>query len=386
MNKTLHIILFLAAALLAGLRVQAQGEVVLPWACAGSTEKYWVKGFNGQSDFEWRVFFNQGATRTEVTSEVLTYDSFGGDTVLIAWPVAPERGGLYTFEVIETTAYDCIGTVYTEDIVVNSQTINLSFDNVPESMFVCIGNENVLDPGAQFINYLWTDAEDASNRYYTTTNAGAYEVRLIDSDYSCSFHEIEAGFWELPTVDLGPDTALNLAENLVLDAFGFSINNYFWYSYNKQTNEWVEDIYLGNNSATYTVDAGDGTQWISVVVVDENGCSNSDSIKIEGVDFGKLRIPSAFVPGSTNGNNNVWNLPASQERGGQPLHHLFDDIEVRVFNRWGSPVFHSTGTYTPWDGRDGKGNPLPMDSYHYIIRLKISGKVYNYKGSVTIVR
>ena len=375
------------AALIVGPRAQAQ-TTDLPWACAGTTEKYWVKGFNGQSDFEWRVFFNNGsAPRTEVTTEVLTYGNAGGDTVLISWPAAPERGGLYTFEVVETTAYDCIGTVYTEDIVVNSSTINLSFDNVPTSMFVCLGNENVLDPGAQFINYLWKDGDDKTNRYYTTTEAGAYEVRLIDSDYSCSFHEIEAGFWALPTVDLGPDTALNLAETLVLDAFGFNINNYYWYSYNSKTKEWIEDTYLGNNSHSYPVDAGKGTQWISVVVVDENGCSNSDSIKIEGVDFGKLRIPSAFVPNSPFEENQRWNFPASQERGGRPLYHLFDEIEVRVFNRWGSPVFESSGrTYEPWDGRDTKGNPLPMDSYHYIIRLKISGKQYQYKGSVTIVR
>jgi hypothetical protein len=377
------------AALIVGPRAQAQ-TTDLPWACAGTTERYWVKGFNGQSDFEWRVYHNNGDTRTELTSEILDYYSPNGDTVLITWP--EDRGGFYTFEVVETSIYGCIGSMYSEDIIVNSQVMEFSFDNVPESFFVCMGETAVLDPGAQFVNHLWidTDAEDPTSSYYTTTEAGTYMVRITlndDDNQSCAFHEIEAGFWELPTVDLGPDTALNLAEDLVLDAYNPDFDFYKWYQYNFSLGEFAEDTYVGS-SPTYTVDAGMGTQWISVVVIDKNGCMGSDSVRIEGVDFGNLRIPSAFIPASPVAENRVWLFPVTRDEEGvrMPLYHLFDDIEVRVFNRWGSPVFHSSGTYVPWDGTDGKGNPLPMDSYHYIIRFKISGKVYNYKGSVTIIR
>ena len=49
-------------------------------------------------------------------------------------------------------------------------------------------------------------------------------------------------------------------------------------------------------------------------------------------------------------------------------------------------VWESDGPFKAWDGKDLGGRELPMDSYHYIIRFKVGGDVYTYKGSVTIVR
>jgi hypothetical protein len=49
-------------------------------------------------------------------------------------------------------------------------------------------------------------------------------------------------------------------------------------------------------------------------------------------------------------------------------------------------VWNSSGMFRPWNGKDLGGRELPMDSYHYVIRLNVDGKVFLYKGSVTIVR
>jgi gliding motility-associated-like protein len=383
LNRTLHILLLIATVYLFAHRVQAQSDVVLPWACAGSQETYWVKGFNGSSDFEWNVYFNDGSgTPQRVTEQVLTYNSLNGDTVLISWPNDPDKGGLYTFEVVETTAYGCIGTVYTENIVVNSPAITLSFDDVPGSFFVCENQTAVLDPGADFINYLWQDG--TTDEQYLTTEAGTYQVRLIDSEFSCAFHNIEAGFHPLPDIDLGRDTTLFGSQTLLLDADGSGIMSWQWYTYNYNINEWGSQPIA--NTPTYLVEGTSGNQWISVWVQDNNGCVNSDSIRIAGTDYSNFRIPKAFVPGSPIAENRVWNFPAPPEDGGQPLYTFLTDVDVRVFNRWGKQVWESKGAYQPWDGRDNNGRPLPMDSYHYIIRIRVDGKVFLYKGSVTIIR
>lgn len=356
---------------------------MLPWACSGSQEMYWVKGFNGSSDFEWRVYFNNGTeTPQEVTAELLTYHNMEGDTVIISWPTDPSRGGIYTFEVVETTAYGCIGTTYEQDVIVNSSAITLSFADVPGSFFVCENETAVLDPGAEFIDYLWQDG--TTDEQYLTTEAGTYQVRLIDSEYSCAFHEIEAGFHPLPDIDLGRDTTLFGAQNLFLDADGSGIMSWQWYTYNFNTNEWGNQPI--SSASTYTVEGGVGDQWISVWVQDNNGCVNSDSIKIVGADYSDFRIPAAFVPGSPIVENRVWNFPAPREGGSQPLYEYLNDVDVRIFNRWGKQVWESKGAYQPWDGNDSNGRPLPMDSYHYIIRIKVDGKVFLYKGSVTIIR
>jgi gliding motility-associated-like protein len=64
--------------------------------------------------------------------------------------------------------------------------------------------------------------------------------------------------------------------------------------------------------------------------------------------------------------------------------YLYPNAEVRVFNRWGSLLFESIGTYSPWDGVY-KGQALPSEVYYYIIRLN-NGIDNQSTGTVTIVR
>lgn len=388
MKQTLHILLVLILSAHLGLPAHAQAteEPWLPWACSGTLEKYWVKGFNGTSYFEWTVVFNSPTGEVDVTSDVIVDFEGNYDVVHIQWPTDPEMGGVYTFRVTETTAYGCVGTEWEQDIIVNSSAINISFADVPTSFFVCIGNEAVLDPGARFIDYLWqdTDMPDPTGQFYTTTEAGTYQVRLVDTDFSCSFSSIEAGFHPLPEVDLGRDTTLFINQTLTLNAWGSGIMNWEWYSYNFRDKKWnTQPEWF---QSTYPVEPGAGDQWIAVWVTDNNGCVNSDSIRVRAGDYSRFRIPSAFIPGSHIAENQRWYFPAPAEDGAEALYPYLNDVEVKIFNRWGKLVFESFGNYEPWDGRDMNGRPLPMDSYHYIIRIKISGKVYNYKGSVTIIR
>jgi gliding motility-associated-like protein len=111
-----------------------------------------------------------------------------------------------------------------------------------------------------------------------------------------------------------------------------------------------------------------------VTVTDMNNCSIRDSVKVNPVNETCLIIPNAISP---NGDliNDVWNIG---------LKELYPSMEVKIFNRWGEPIWRSEKGYPkPWDGRSN-GSELPIDSYHYIIDLHNGSKPII--GNVTIVR
>ncbi len=338
----------------------------LPMACVGGSVTYGVKGFNGMSDFTWRIIDPDG-----IDLPASDFTIFGrGDSIQIFWKDT-YKGGIYTFEVVEHSDFGCTGTPYTQDIILNTPTINIPFDGVPASFAACIGSQAALDPG-EFKGYLWMP-DNSTNRIFYTGTAGTYQVRLVNDTYSCTYNDIEAIINPLPTVDLGKDTFLYANQTLLLDVTNPDFDSYSW----NGGQPLLQSTYLATGQA--------GKQTISVKVRDINGCENSDTINITAADYNHLRIPAAFTP---NGDqiNDKWYFPAPPEGFDQDIYNYFDDIEVRVFNRWGRLVWKSNGNFVAWDGKDLSGRPLPMDSYHYIITFKVTGKSYVYKGSITIVR
>ncbi len=346
--------------------------------CVGAVEEYWVQGFNGHSDFEWRII---GPDGSDVSSSFYTVVG-RGDTIMVYWNEAL-AGGIYTFEVVEHSDYGCVGEPYTQHILLNSQEIYLPFDGVPESVTICFGDIAELNPG-QFQSYLWQDG--STNNIFYTGEAGTYQVQLINSQYECTYNVMESFVNPLPIVWLGNDTLLFGNQTLLLDVNDPSIVTYQWYKYDYRQGEWGNTPF--HFASSYTVEGGLGKQYISVYVTDYNGCSNADSIFVDAANYRQLRIPKAFIPLSNVWENQKWYFPAPTKEGTELFGYL-DDVEVRVFNRWGKLVWQSDGVYdesTAWDGNDLGGRPLPMDSYHYIIRIKVDGDVFLYKGSVTIVR
>ncbi|MBP7170258.1 MAG: gliding motility-associated C-terminal domain-containing protein [Bacteroidales bacterium] len=348
---------------LVGIAAQAQ-QADLPMACVGHTERYGVKGFNGISDFQWTITDPDGNILQQGTDYNLLAR---GDSIDILWREGM-KGGIYTLTVVEHTDYGCTGNPYTVNVVLNTPEIFIPItNNIPDELNVCIGNIAALDPGSGFIHYLWQDGN--TNQVYYTGESGTYTVRLVNSNYSCSYDITEVTVRPLPVVDLGNDTTLFANQTLLLDVYNPDFTFYDWST--------------GAITPSITVDGQSGDQLIWVKVTDIHGCSNSDSIQIWAANYSNLRIPTAFTP-NKDGVNDTWEFPAPYQ--GQDLRGYINDVDVKVFNRWGKLVWSSKGAYKPWDGKDLNGRELPMDSYHYIIVFTVGDKKYEYKGSVTIIR
>ncbi len=53
---------------------------------------------------------------------------------------------------------------------------------------------------------------------------------------------------------------------------------------------------------------------------------------------------------------------------------LFPQASVQIYDRWGRVIFEQDGGYeNDWDGKDSSGKDLPVDTYFYIIDLKVKG-------------
>ena len=113
-----------------------------------------------------------------------------------------------------------------------------------------------------------------------------------------------------------------------------------------------------------------------VVGIDERGCPNTDSVRIN-VDYSDpIFIPSAFSPNG-DGRNDIFRI------GSFSFQRL---LEFKVFNRWGQEIFSTTDPNQGWDGT-WKGSLQNPGVFQYIIRIAWpDGKIELYKGDVTLVR
>lgn len=113
----------------------------------------------------------------------------------------------------------------------------------------------------------------------------------------------------------------------------------------------------------------------SLNIYDSEGCS----MPIQYFDVGFstynacLEIPSGFTPNNDN-IHDEWIIYGLDD---------FNDVTIKVYNRWGQEVFYSNGTEKVWDGKF-KGEDLPIATYYYVIEIDQSEKVFN--GTVTIKR
>lgn len=91
----------------------------------------------------------------------------------------------------------------------------------------------------------------------------------------------------------------------------------------------------------------------------------------------KLFLPDAFTPNGDNINDNL-TINGSTRR--------IADFEIRIYNRWGNPVFTSTDPYITWDGTFQNTN-APSDTYSFKIVAKLDdGKELSKSGRFLLLR
>jgi len=193
---------------------------------------------------------------------------------------------------------------------------------------------------------------------------GVYQIRI--EDLNDCFAETEAELIDYDLLELSFDTEDAFCGDKPDGEMTLYIdggNGGYWTTWSgglPDDENFFNDLYSGGYVATVT---------------DANECVMSDTVEVGFTHMSCLVIPNAFSPNG-DGFNDQWMIEGLE---------LYTNVEMRIFDRWGSRVYYSPNAVNdPWDGTFD-GRHLPIDSYHYIIDLNKEDEPA-ITGNVTIVR
>lgn len=165
---------------------------------------------------------------------------------------------------------------------------------------------------------------------------------------------------QLPTISLASDTTI--CENQTIKSP--IVDN----TVNQQWNNTTQNIIKPEKDGYY------------FLTIEKRGCTQTDSIYITLNSCGcELFFPSAFTP-----NNDDFAL---NEEFGPVTDCVLSEYKLLIFNRWGQKVFESNTMHEGWDAVY-KSSPVPIGTYTWVARYRsaYTGKLYNQKGVVTVIR
>jgi gliding motility-associated-like protein len=310
-------------------------------ACVNSPlYRYVASGFAGSS-FSWNIV---GGT---------IVNDFN-DTIYVDWGDQKITG---TLELTEVSVNGCVSAPVSIQVEVGGPDLDLGSD-----LGTCSGTSITITPQGSFASYLWHDGSTAAE--YTTDQEGWVVLEVSDANACAIKDSVYVTVWDLPVVDLGPDTSLCGEGDLLLDAGSDGIA-YRWST--------------GEGSQQILVHMGDPEE-VRVEVENVYGCIAGDTVLVEScpIEFYFRDIPTAITPGDLNGLNDFWRIDKLA---------MFSQAVVEIFDRWGTLTWRSEPGYsTPWDGRDMNGREVPMDSYHFVIDLNTGNKKDVVTGIITVIR
>ncbi len=219
-----------------------------------------------------------------------------------------------------------------------------------DPMDVCSGNNTgsittTVENATDNVDYEWSDGSTGSS--LLNVGAGDYAVTITDDKGCFITSSATISEFDSPTATAGGDTTIEQGESTEVTVVGSGGTTPYTY-------QWVNGPVSDPNAAT-TQAAPNETTTYTVIVTDENGCFDLDTVLIIVVPEVIVSMPTAFSPNSDD-KNDVY----------EPIIPNMDaDIQTfQVFDRWGK-LIHNDPTI-PWDGKY-KGKDQPVGTYVYLV-------------------
>lgn len=136
---------------------------------------------------------------------------------------------------------------------------------------------------------------------------------------------------------------------------------------------WEPEAGLNTNNSDFVTASPDTTTNYLVTVIDENGCTKTDSVLVI-VNHTLYVFPGGFTPNG-DGNNDSYEIILSEG---------VEVLDFKIYNRWGELIY--TDQAGSWNG-NYKGNLQAMDTYLYRAKLELpNGSQVSEAGDFVLVR
>jgi gliding motility-associated-like protein len=293
-----------------------------------------------------------------------------GENTLHIYSVDSLLSDTFDVQLIVTSNFGCKDTaVYNDYIIVFPLPIITLLSNSP----VCEGDTVVVSATtANVTSYSWSgpNGYTSGNQNLILQNAsfsasGNYILTVVDNNNCLNTDSTSITISTSPIADAGQEVEICPGDEITLTASGGT--TYYWTPLNNIT---------GANTFNPLVKP-DQSQTYTVVVTDNNGCSDFDTVTVlvKQKDKCVFHIYSNFTPNGDN-INDWWQIDGLDK---------VNSLEIHIYNRWGAEVW-KTNLYDNkshvWKGENQKGEPLPDGTYFYI--MKVDDEKFN--GYVEINR
>ena len=307
---------------------------------------------------------NASVTNGSSSGLSFTYytDQYFSNTVTV--PTHVQQTGSYYI-----TATNAVGCTVTKPLYVNITdpfiAVNYNIPVVCEPNTINLTDPSLILSSTKNLTYsYWQDsvATVAVNNPQAVSTTGKYYIEGTTTE-GCSVVSSPVSINVAAGAEFTVPANYIVESPAVVNLTSF-VNNTNQYQYSYWMDSSTTIILQDPNNITNT-----GIYYIKGTSTD--GCSAVKPVSI--VITPPINVPNAFSPNG-DGINDTWVIPYLQ---------LFSSAIVEIYNRYGQPVFKSTGYYTPWNGKLN-GKDLPIGTYYYIIKLNPQSKPLN--GSITILK
>lgn len=258
------------------------------------------------------------------------------------------------------------------------KTIDVGFDDnltlsVNNDTSVCQGGTVQLTAAGPGASYSWSPASGLSNAGISNpvaTVSSSITYRVTAQLNGCvKTDSVNITLNAAPSVDAGPEKDIVAGGSVMLSGTS---------SVTPQTISWQPSATLtGSNTLTPIANPLTTTTY-TLTVTDANGCSGSDTVRVNVSDI-CINIMDAFTPNG-DGFNEKWMVT------GPSGSSCARRIEAAVYNRYGGLIYRNDNYQNNWDGTY-KGNPVPDGTYYYVLKFYLTnGKIAQKSGNVTVLR
>jgi gliding motility-associated-like protein len=211
-----------------------------------------------------------------------------------------------------------------------------------------------------------------SNPVLQTDIAGTYLIELFAyNSYGC--HARTEKSIDLSTVNVKAysDTVIHCGTTINLTASG--ADHYLWQIRNKTMSTITPDS--TSSISFWCHETKPEASIIYVKGLNNDGCTGTDSVKVNCINQELVFVPTAFTPNGDGRNDELKIFMIGAEL-----------IYFKIYNRRGQQVFHTTDAMIGWNG-ELNGEALGVDSYYWVACVKnIDGQTNVFKGDVILVR